>query len=347
MSLQEIYAHVSEELVLDADDRKPEAHGSSQEAWQRNVRNVLVGLVNQRSVVRESKGVYRAAGAGDDWSDPELNLIVSDYFDMFRKELGGSTYVKSDHNRAIRENLNGRSKSSVEFKHQNISAVLQEMDLPFISGYKPRGNAQDALRAKVIDQLNDDAELLELLSTTADSGPANLQQKTASLDWNDVERDPPDLSDAPPQPCSDARTPVKINYGEREARNRKLGREGELFILEYEKQRLKQGGRGDLAQEIEWTSDVKGDGLGYDIKSFEADGSERYIEVKTTKNGIHQAFYVSANEVRASQELGQSYVLARVYALSSEPKLYFLRGPIDKHAFLYPTEYRIQISSST
>ncbi|ANK06964.1 Hypothetical protein WLH_05703 (plasmid) [Escherichia coli O25b:H4] len=43
---------------------------------------------------------------------------------------------------ALRQLLNGRSKSSVELKHQNISAVLDALGLPYINGYKPRGNSQ-------------------------------------------------------------------------------------------------------------------------------------------------------------------------------------------------------------
>lgn len=44
---------------------------------------------------------------------------------------------------------NGRSKSSVELKHQNISAVLDALGLPYINGYKPRGNSQLLLRKSV------------------------------------------------------------------------------------------------------------------------------------------------------------------------------------------------------
>ena len=49
----------------------------------------------------------------------------------------------------LRKQLNGRSKASVELKHQNISAVLTGLGLPFIQGYKPRGNSQLLLRKAV------------------------------------------------------------------------------------------------------------------------------------------------------------------------------------------------------
>jgi hypothetical protein len=60
---------------------------------------------------------------GTDWSAGEIDLIVADYFDMFGKELTGQLVNKAERNRALQE-LTGRSRGSIEFKHQNISAVL-------------------------------------------------------------------------------------------------------------------------------------------------------------------------------------------------------------------------------
>lgn len=61
--------------------------------------------------------------AGNAWSDREIDLIVTDYFAMLAADLAGQSYSKIEHNRAL-QRLTGRSKGSVEFKHQNISAVL-------------------------------------------------------------------------------------------------------------------------------------------------------------------------------------------------------------------------------
>ena len=41
-------------------------------------------------------------------------------------------------------------------------------------------------------------------------------------------------------------------------------------------------GKKDLADSLEQVSITKGDGTGYDVKSFNADGTVRFIEVKTT-----------------------------------------------------------------
>ncbi|EID8504747.1 hypothetical protein LCI27_006027, partial [Escherichia coli] len=78
---------------------------------------------------------FRIIRIGEDWSEEEVLATVEDYFDMLRAEAAGEPYHKSEHNQALRQLLNGRSKSSVELKHQNISAVLDALGLPYINGY--------------------------------------------------------------------------------------------------------------------------------------------------------------------------------------------------------------------
>src|SRR5262249_12926580 len=79
-----------------------------------------------------------AQGEGQvDWSEPEVTLLVADYFDMLRKELLGQPYSKTEHRKSLRPLLAGRSDGSVEFKHQNVSAVLVALGLPYLEGYKP------------------------------------------------------------------------------------------------------------------------------------------------------------------------------------------------------------------
>lgn len=74
--------------------------------------------------------------AGTDWTDDELDLIVANYFAMLADEIARRPYVKA-HHRAALVKLIGRSHGSVEFKHQNISAVLEELGLDWIKGYTP------------------------------------------------------------------------------------------------------------------------------------------------------------------------------------------------------------------
>jgi 5-methylcytosine-specific restriction protein A len=76
-----------------------------------------------------------------DWTDEGLEAAVKAYFDIFIQESRGAIYGKAAINLDLRSSLlKNRSKGSVEFRMQNISAVLQELCHPIIKGYLPRGN---------------------------------------------------------------------------------------------------------------------------------------------------------------------------------------------------------------
>ncbi len=97
---------------------------------------------------------------------------------------------------------------------------------------------------------------------------------------------------------------------ERDAHNHKLGRLGEKFVVEFEKRRLAELGRDDLVGKVEWVADTRGDGLGFDVLSFdEHDDSELFVEVKTTGLGKFFPFYVSRNEVRCSEACPRQFNL--------------------------------------
>ncbi|MCJ1900459.1 MULTISPECIES: hypothetical protein [Paracoccus] len=79
------------------------------------------------------------------WTDQENDLIVADYFAMLADDISGRRYSKAEHRRALLLLLNDRSEGSVEFKHQNISAVLKGLGEDWIPGYKPAFNFQITL----------------------------------------------------------------------------------------------------------------------------------------------------------------------------------------------------------
>src|ERR1700692_3019618 len=81
---------------------------------------------------------------GTNWQDIELDAIVADYFAMLAADLASQQYIKSHHSAALMAQI-GRTHRSVEFKHQNISAVLDELGMPWIPGYKPKRNYQNAI----------------------------------------------------------------------------------------------------------------------------------------------------------------------------------------------------------
>jgi Domain of unknown function (DUF3883) len=132
---------------------------------------------------------------------------------------------------------------------------------------------------------------------------------------------------------------VRRNYLEIESRNRALGLAGEKLVLEFEHKRLWQAGRKDLANRIEHVADSKGDYLGFDIISFEANERERLIEVKTTRFGAMTPFFASKNEVEVSETKENEYQLYRLFNFASQPKLFTLPGSLRNTCSLDPTQY--------
>jgi hypothetical protein len=140
------------------------------------------------------------------------------------------------------------------------------------------------------------------------------------------------------------RGPIRINYLEREARNVSLGRAGELFVVEFEKARLIHSGSGNLADRVEHVSVTQGDGLGFDIRSFDSDGKDRLIEVKTTAGGKQTPFYVSRNEVHVSREQEGVYHLYRVFVFRKDPLLFSVCGALDKVCQLEASQFIAKIA---
>lgn len=263
--------------------------------------------------------------SGQDWSRPEVEGIVDDYFSMLAAELSGTPYNKTAHRRALKSRLDGRSDASIEFKYANISAALLDLGFPYVNGYKRRANYQILLGEVVAEKLSSASALQEIAA-------ANADQPIAVPEVEDI------LSILTERPCVDtqprlAEEPPLIprfttNYIEREARNRSLGNAGEAFVLNYERARLINAGKEALAARIEHTSKVRGDHEGFDILSFEEHGEERLIEVKTTKYGSDTPFFVTRNEVATSERNAARYQVYRLFSFREAPHLYMLPGAI-------------------
>jgi len=133
-------------------------------------------------------------------------------------------------------------------------------------------------------------------------------------------------------------TPQRRDYLEREARNASLGLAGEEFILQYEHFRLYQLGKPELADKVEHVAKTRGDGLGFDVLSFEESGKERFIEVKTTAFGKETPFFISRNEIHFAEDHETYYQLYRLYNFRQLPKMFQLAG-VQRHCQLNPVTF--------
>jgi hypothetical protein len=271
------------------------------------------------------------------WSNIEVELIVADYFKMLSNELKGEAYSKAAHRRAILPLLANRSEGSIEFKHQNISAVLINFGQLYIKGYAPLFNYQKILEDKVMEYLTLKPTIENQFKIFADK--LDIKPKK-EINFEQMVFDLPIISKVSESVPIYNQSPIKINYLEREQNNRNLGGSGEELVIEYEKWDLIRNGKEKFAEQIRWISKEEGDGAGFDILSKNLNGKDKYIEVKTTKLGKETPFYFSRNELLFSQEHAEQYNLYRLFNFEDDAKMFIRNGSLDAICHSTPINYK-------
>jgi hypothetical protein len=254
---------------------------------------------------------------------------------MLTLDLSGQRYNKSEHRRRLATVLNDRSEASIELKHRNISAVLLLLGCPTIPGYKALPHFQHLLFDVVAEHVDSNA-IFDSAALHAVDQPA---VSPIVLDFERVLVKPPKST-----PLGDSMAPIyspkfhafRRDYLAREAKNRSLGEAGELFAVEFESRRLHGRGKRQLSERVERVSASRGDGLGYDILSFDESGKEKFIEVRTTAFAKETPFFISRNEIAFSEKESEKFHLYRLFEFRKVPRLFDLRGPVAAHCLLDP-----------
>ena len=276
-----------------------------------------------------------SAKIGTDWQSDELDAIVADYFDMLAADLAGQPYVKLKHSEALMARI-GRTHRSVEFKHQNISAVLDELGMPWIPGYKPKRNYQNA----IFDAIDRYLTVHPAVLVASPSPPQPLLSTGIFVE-------------APLLSVGDESVPErlrrlvqKFDPVERDHRNRSLGRAGEEFVIDVERRQLTEAGLPDLAGKVRWVAAEDGDGAGYDVLSFSPEGNERLIEVKTTNGSARTPFFLTQNECALANERVTDWQIYRVHLFAMEPRIFTIMPPLEGSVRLDPAIWRAPFGPS-
>ena len=276
--------------------------------------------------------------AGQPWTESEVEATVSAYFRMLRMQELGQGFVKAEIIRQLEQQIPARNRPSIEYKFRNISSVLNGLGVQAVSGYKPLPNIQRILIDVVADALNDDKVLDEVAIKSVES-PVEL---LIPENFTNFVITPPKATRRIGEKQAEwiQRKAIKRDYLERESRNRSLGKAGELLVMEYEARRLHQEGAKKYVDRIEHVSSTTGDGLGFDILSFDGDGRERYIEVKTTAYDAETPFFISPNEVDFSDEKLDQFHLYRLFAFRRKPQMFIMPGAVAANFSLDPVSFR-------
>ncbi|MCG8321147.1 MAG: DUF3883 domain-containing protein [Cytophagales bacterium] len=133
-----------------------------------------------------------------------------------------------------------------------------------------------------------------------------------------------------------------IDWSKKQTQSVFLGTEGEKWVIEYERNKLKNASLPDKAKQV----CKKPDGKGYDILSFDEDGNEIFIEVKTTCKVKDEPFYMSENERKFFLSHQRCYFLYRLfnYEYNTRSTNFYILNAIQlKEANFNATNYEVSL----
>jgi hypothetical protein len=81
-------------------------------------------------------------------------------------------------------------------------------------------------------------------------------------------------------------------------------------------------------------------GTGYDILSKNTNGTDRFIEVKTTKLTKETPIYLTRTEAGFALLKAKDFFLYRVYNFDSAPRIFIKNGPYEGFCRLRPESFR-------
>lgn len=179
-------------------------------------------------------------------------------------------------------------------------------------------------------------------------------------EYNDLNIDYPDLDKVKPeiielkitketeQISASKRVLKKIDFERENLRKRILGSKGEKIVEKYEKQHLFENGKIKLSNKVNRVSLVD-DSLGYDVLSYNLDGSKKYIEVKSTtfSLGNQIMFNLSQNQYEIAKKLDDYYIYVVFNTRSIKPKIWKISNPFKEDRAeinLKPINYRVSIN---
>lgn len=256
-----------------------------------------------------------------------VNIFAENYVDYFLKKLGIYHENKS---------LYLIDKREILLKWKNKDSVMKKWNIFEFSDFLYNELGRPLKKEQIPDELKD---------------------------YIDSEEEYPDLEKVKPEfvtleinakKTQSSSKKVKGNRGtidfEKEnKRHKRLGEQGELIVFQKEKEFLTENKRTHLAERVKSisTEDVS---AGYDILSYELDGSKKYIEVKSTSSSPSNItnFLITINEYNRAKEIENYYLYIVFEAKSKNPKIWRIKNPFqyeEKGLYLSPISFRVTVNT--
>lgn len=284
---------------------------------------------------------------GSDWTSEELDAVVAEYFHLLSILPGAPRGTLANRKRLLDAKID-RGEGSIDFKLGNITHVATQLGLPPLKGFKAAPKAQDAIYPAIDRYITNNPQVMsdERFLPQWNTAPAASTAAPGFIDMPSIfvdEAPPPPGAPRTPRPAGLERLVRKFDPVARDFRNRSLGKAGEALIVDFERRRLEMLDRRDLASKVRWVAQEDGDGAGYDIHSYDRQGNDRLIEVKTTQGARSTPFFVTRNELSLAHERPEHFRLYRLYEVAQAPRLFKLKPPLEEAVTLETETWRARV----
>jgi hypothetical protein len=140
-----------------------------------------------------------------------------------------------------------------------------------------------------------------------------------------------------------------VDFEKENKRHKRLGEQGELIVFKTEKEFLTENKRMDLAERVKLIS-KEDTSAGYDILSYELDGSKKYIEVKSTSSSPSNIanFLITINEYNKAKEINNYNLYIVFNTKSKNPKIWIIKNPFQYEGrgfYLTPINFRVTVNT--
>lgn len=272
------------------------------------------------------------------WTEGQNRRAVRHYARMIKLAAAGHAFSKTDINRQLQSKVL-RTKGAIEYKWQNISAVLNERISAYLPGDLPAANYQRG-EGKLVEAVEEiilaDAALVASLKT--------LRAPVEKL-----------RSTVPEQSIATEAAPALVDPpGKREKKKRRRPHEGRNGTdwLAVNREQAELGSQGEAfikawledneAAEVEHVSESEGDHVGYDLRAKLPNGDLLFVEVKATNGGARTPFVVSRNQLAVARANPREYWVYRVFNLNKAPQLFRLQLSDEASEYhLEPASYEV------
>ncbi len=321
-------------------------YGTSLDEAFHDVKETIVTLLsasedNMQAIIdNKLAGIVKAKLLSLYYPQRYLNIFSENHINGFLNELG-IDYVPRENLILRRAKLFDVKNNDKVMRSWTTYEYMQFLYYSFKKDiYTPPGNIKKTPEIPTIDPNDNQPGLPPLEDVTLDLFSARICKQTTNTNYHKT-----------------AGT-SNTDYQKLQEENTKLGKRGEELVMREEKKRLSAEERQYLADNVDHVS-LKDNSAGYDIKSFNADGTERYIEVKATRQKYSKSaqFCITANEIITADEYKEKYFIYIVFKADTiKPECMVVDNPSDqwKHSLyenlaqecgisLMPTVFRASI----